>query len=93
MLNPAQENIIKSALKKYKPTALSVFGSYARNEQSSSSDLDLLVDFNNTIDLLELIGIEQELSEKLGIKVDLVTKKSISKHLRPFIEKDLIKLI
>lgn len=42
--------------------------------------------------LLALIGLENELSEKLGIKVDLVTSRSLHEQLRPAIEQDLINL-
>jgi len=45
------------------------------------------------VDLLELIGLEQELSELLGIKVDLVTLRSANASLKPFIESDLIRLV
>jgi len=38
---------------------------------------------------LDLIGVEQNLSEELGIKVDLVTEKSISPLIKPFVEKDI----
>jgi predicted nucleotidyltransferase len=45
------------------------------------------------VDLLELIGLEQELSELLGIKVDLITLRSVNASLKPYIEADLIKLV
>lgn len=68
---------------------VAVFGSYARGEAGPSSDLDLLVDFENSVSLLSLIRIEQELSEQLGIKVDLVTEGALSPYIRKFIQKDL----
>lgn len=58
-----------------------VFGSYARGEQRSGSDLDVVVEFAEAKSLLDLVGIEQELSESLGVKVDLLTEGSISPHL------------
>jgi len=93
MISNEQRNIIKDLTSKYKPTLLGVFGSYSRNEENKESDLDILIDFEDTIDLFEIIGLEQELSEILGIKVDLITVKSIDKNLQPYIEKDLIKII
>ncbi len=78
--------------KKFNPVLVGIFGSYARNEQTSKSDLDLLVEFSSKPDLLELIGLEQELSEILGIRVDLVTMNSISERLKPYIHKDLIRI-
>ncbi len=93
MLTLQQENTIKDTLKKFEPSLVGVFGSYARNEQTSSSDLDLLIEFNGKINLLELIGIEQELTELLGIKVDLVTMRSVNEKLKNHIQKDLIRIV
>ena len=74
-----------------RPVKVGVFGSYARGENKKDSDLDILVylDYSNKISLLVLIGVEQDLSEALGIKVDLVTEKSLSPFIRPYVEKDL----
>lgn len=73
--------IIISTLKKYGVKKISVFGSYARGENNPNSDLDILVEFSERKSLLELVRIERILSEKLGIKVDLLTEKSISPYL------------
>ncbi|MEQ8244780.1 MAG: nucleotidyltransferase family protein [Fulvivirga sp.] len=75
---------------KYKIAKLGVFGSYARNNESTDSDLDILVQFDQKISLFEIIELELQLSEALGIKVDLVTDKSLSKHIRPFVESELV---
>lgn len=93
MITSQQENTIREVVKKFNPAMVGIFGSYARNEQTTESDLDLLIDFNSKITLLDLIGMEQELSELLGIKVDLVTKRSVKTNLLPFIQKDLIRII
>ena len=93
MITPRQINIIKSITQKVKPTLVGVFGSYARGEQSEKSDLDILIDFETKVDLLELIGLEQELSEMLGVRVDLVTRRSLNSSLKSYIESDLIRLI
>lgn len=92
MINVEQKELILNALKKYNPIAVGVFGSYARGENNPSSDLDILVEFDKSPDLLELIGIEQYLSEQLGIKVDLITKRSLHPSLKEYVEKDLIAL-
>ena len=60
---------------------IAVFGSYAREEEKPDSDIDVLVEFSPRKSLLELVRIERELSEALGIKVDLLTEKSISPYL------------
>ncbi len=93
MLTPQQQQIIQDVTKKMQPSMVGIFGSYARGEEKKNSDLDILIDFNSKINLLELIGLEQELSELLGVKVDLVTLKSVSQLLKPYIEKDLIRIV
>jgi uncharacterized protein len=93
MITKSQQDIILEKLSPYKPKQISVFGSYARGENKEGSDLDLLVEFTNTINLLDLIGLEQDLSEILGIKVDLITEGSLSPYVRPYVEKDLKRLL
>jgi uncharacterized protein len=93
MLKSIQKQQILAHLSPYQPTMVGVFGSYARNEQRPGSDLDLLVKFAKPVNLLDLIGLEIELSELLGIKVDLVTDPSVLPALRPYIEKDLQRIL
>jgi len=55
----------------FKPTVtkkIEIFGSYARGEQKGTSDLDVIVEFEKRKSLLELVGIEQELEDNLGIR-------------------------
>jgi len=70
---------------------LGLFGSYARGEQSVQSDLDLLVEFDEKIhlSLLDVVGIEQELSDLLNISVDLVEKRALKESIVPYVMKDL----
>lgn len=81
MTNAQIENTLISILKKHDAERICIFGSRARGDDRPDSDLDVLVDFNKTKSLLTLISIEQELSETLGIKVDLLTEGAISPHL------------
>lgn len=92
MVSIEQQNVIRQVLAPYRPKLIAVFGSRARGEERADSDLDLLVDLQKEIDLLELIGIEQELSERLNIKVDIVMDRSVNPRLRPFIMQDLIEI-
>ncbi len=62
--------------------ALSVFGSFVRNEQNRRSDLDVLVEFNAAPDLLEFIRLENYLSDTLGVKVDMVMKDALKPRIR-----------
>jgi predicted nucleotidyltransferase len=96
MISQHQKEIILDHLKSLKPLKAGIFGSYSRGDNKKGSDLDILVflDYaNHRISLLDLVGVEQDLSEALGVKVDLVTEKSLSPHIRPFVEKDLMYII
>jgi predicted nucleotidyltransferase len=93
MISSQQEKIIRSVTKKVEPKLLGIFGSYARGEENEKSDIDILIDFDLKVNLLQLIEIEQELSELLGIKVDLVTLRSVNASLKPIIERDLIRIL
>ena len=88
MISDTQKKIIIQNLSPYKPKRLGIFGSYARGENNANSDLDILVEFGERISLLDLVGLEQDLSESLGIRVDLVTERALSKYVRPYVEKD-----
>jgi predicted nucleotidyltransferase len=79
---------ILSFLKKEGATKVAIFGSYARGEERPESDIDVLVVFSETKGLLNLVRIERELSEFLGLKVDLLTEESISPYLIEGIKKE-----
>lgn len=72
---------------------LGVFGSHARNEEGPNSDVDLLVEFSRPISLLDLVGLEQTLSELLKKRVEMVTTKALSDRIRQSVMKDLRTLL
>jgi len=79
----------KNKLKeKFKVKEIGVFGSYIKAEQKEGSDLDILVVFEDgaRLSLLDVVGLEIELSDLLGVKVDLVEKKD----LKPFIKQRIL---
>ncbi len=80
---------IAQVLKNKGARKIAIFGSYARNEQKPGSDIDVIVEFSGRKSLLELVRIERELSEILGIRVDLLTEKSISPYLIDSIKKEM----
>lgn len=81
-MNPTQmTSRIVEILKGHGATMIAIFGSYARGEETSGSDIDIITDFSTRKSLLDLVGIEQELSDEIGIKVDLLTESSISPYL------------
>jgi predicted nucleotidyltransferase len=63
--------------RQYGVKSLGVFGSYVRAEQGKQSDLDVLVDFDEAPSLLELSALQRRLSDLIGIKVDLVLKRTL----------------
>lgn len=76
-------------LKDYGAKKVAVFGSYVRGEESQDSDIDVIVEFSERKSLLEFVRIERELSEELGVKVDLLTEKSISPYLIENVKKEM----
>jgi hypothetical protein len=69
--------LLPDLARRYQITALGVFGSYVRNEQGPGSDLDVLVEFGEVPSLLTYVGIQQELSDRLGVRVDLVHRPEL----------------
>lgn len=61
---------------------LKVFGSAARGEDGPDSDIDFLVEFVGDKSLFDLVGLQLDLAELLGRKVDLLTVPAISPYLR-----------
>jgi uncharacterized protein len=59
---------------RYKVQELGIFGSYVRQEQTETSDVDVLVEFSETPSLLKFVNLENYLSDNLEMKVDLVHK-------------------
>lgn len=68
---------------RYGVKSLGVFGSYVRGEQRKRSDLDILVEFEDEAwpGLFEFIGLQQDLSDLVGVKVDLVEKKGLKPYI------------
>jgi len=65
----------------YNVKSLEIFGSFVRNEQNSESDLDILVTYTKSPDLLEFIELENYLSDLLGIKIDLVMRSALKPNI------------
>lgn len=76
--------------KKYSVSDIYIFGSFARNEQTDESDIDVLVDFRKTPDLLTFIEIEEFLSKNLHHKIDLVPKRKLKAQLKEQIMEEAI---
>ena len=75
---------------RYKVQGLSVFGSYVRNEQTEQSDVDLLVEYSEPVSLFDVIDTELFIGDLLGIKVDLILKRSIHSEIREAVLKEAV---
>jgi hypothetical protein len=71
---------------------LTLFGSVARDEAGTDSDVDLLATFNKAkaLSLLKVVAIQRKISEILGCPVDLESTTAVKPRLKPYIEPDLI---
>lgn len=70
-------------------TFAGLFGSRVKGTARSDSDLDFLIKFKKPMGLLTLIGLENQLSDVLGVRVDLVTEDALSPYLRNTILNEL----
>lgn len=87
------KNIIKPIMEKHGIKDVYLFGSYARGEANSNSDVDIYCDRGDVDTLIKAVTFDEELSNALGKKVDIVT---IGSYMHDFfkeqIEKDMIKI-
>ena len=85
-------NIIKTIvdyLKQYKVIEIGIFGSFARNEMTDKSDIDILVEYSRGTTILDIVKMKQELNELIGRKIDLVSKRAVRKRIMENILTDL----
>jgi predicted nucleotidyltransferase len=74
---------LKPVLKKrFKVETVDVFGSYSRGEQTKNSDLDLLVTYSESVDLLLVSSLRRYLRRKLHMRVDVVSKEFLNKRIK-----------
>jgi uncharacterized protein len=75
-------------------TSLYLFGSMARDEANSTSDIDLFVDYDpaKAFSLVDLVDIKLLLEDRFGIAVDVTTRDSLHPSLRENIEKSAIRV-
>lgn len=69
-----------------------LFGSVVRGEDHDASDLDLLVEMAEDRDLLDRIGLKQDLEELLGVDVDVVTENALHPVLRDRVLTEAVEL-
>jgi len=69
-----------------------LFGSYAKNQQTSDSDIDLLVSFTQPVDMFDFIDLQDYLTKLFNKKIDLGTSNSLKKFIKDKILKEAIDL-
>jgi len=74
---------------------IAIFGSVVRGEDTPKSDIDILVTLKprserSSLGLFKWIGLEEELSEKLSRKVDLISEDGLSPYIRPFVDREKV---
>lgn len=82
--------VTEDSLSKYKARIKAIFGSVARGDESESSDIDILVDFQEGADLFDFVGLSLFLEEKLHRRIDIVPTDTIKREIRDIILKDAI---
>jgi len=75
---------------KFKVENIGVFGSFVRGGQRKTSDVDVLVEFMEPVGLFEFLALEDYLSELLGVKVDLVSRKALKPHIGKRVLKEVV---
>jgi len=88
-MNGLDLNKIKTILMENDIEFAGIFGSYARGEEKPDSDIDILVRFSKPKSIFDLTGLELELSDKLGKKVQIVSEKYIHPYILPYVSRDL----
>lgn len=61
---------------------VSLFGSVVRGENTETSDVDFLVDMEEGRSLLDLVGLQQDLEQFLGQRIDVLTERGLNRYLK-----------
>ncbi len=86
------KEVDEEARHRYKARIRAIFGSFVRGEEGATSDIDVLVEFEEGANLLHLVGLSLFLEEKLGLPVDVVPCDSIREELKENILKEAVYL-
>jgi len=80
----------KEMKEKYGVKEIGIFGSLVRGEMKEESDVDILVEFEKPIGFFKFLELEEYLSNLIGRKVDLVSKKALKSHIGKYILEEVI---
>jgi uncharacterized protein len=76
--------------KRFKVETVDIFGSYARQEQTEKSDLDVLVTYSEVVSLFTIIDLKKYLRRKLRLKVDVISKEYLNTHIKDQVLKEAV---
>ena len=79
-------------VKNYGITSLALFGSVARDEATDTSDVDVLVDFGAPPTFDQYMGLKIFLEDLLQCQVDVVTRRALKERIRPYVEKEAVRV-
>jgi predicted nucleotidyltransferase len=88
----AHRGELREVLRRHGVTNPEIFGSAARGDDHEGSDVDILVDLPPGTSIIDIIGIQHELEDLIGVQVDLVPRKGLKERVRMRTAKDLIAL-
>ena len=83
---------IVKVLRKHHIKRAGIFGSYARGAQKRTSDIDIIIQPRKGMGY-DFFGLQLELEEKLGKKVDLVSYQGLSRYLKEYILKEEVRIL
>ena len=78
--------------KQFGVSELALFGSAARDELRPDSDIDVLVKFDAVASSARYFGVQFAIEDALGMPVDLVTENALRRELRPYVERERIRV-
>lgn len=76
--------------KKFKVKSIGIFGSYVKNKQKKSSDVDILFAFAEPVGMFEFLDLEEYLQNIIQLKVDLVSKRALKPKIGEYILNEVI---
>ena len=83
-------NVKEEIKTNYKVKTIGLFGSYVNNKQTDTSDIDLLVEFEDDADLFHFIGLSRYLEKIFNRKVDVISKPSLKEDLKQHILQEVV---
>jgi len=80
----------KELREQYGVNDIGIFGSFVRRETREGSDVDILVQFEKPIGFFKFLELEEYLSNLIGIKVDLVSRKALKPYIGRYILEEVV---